>query len=45
VIIRNCGLERFAFELTQKRAASLGDKPSLISWPPFCAEGDRTQPS
>src|ERR1700753_1834676 len=31
------GLERFQFESTQERAASLGDNPSLISWRPFCA--------
>jgi hypothetical protein len=34
------GVGRFAFELTQKRTASLGDPPSLISWRPFCAEGE-----
>jgi hypothetical protein len=27
------------------RAAALGDKSPLISWSPFCAEGDRTQVS
>jgi hypothetical protein len=31
--------------LRGKRAAVFGDKPPLISWLPFCAEGDRTQVS
>ena len=41
--IRPHAQRRFAFALTRKDAASYGDKPSLISWRQFCAEGDRTQ--
>jgi hypothetical protein len=37
---RAIDLESLALESTQKCAATLGDKPSLISWRPFCAEGD-----
>src|ERR1700722_507523 len=37
------GLEGFACESARKRGACPGDKPSLISWRPFCAEGDWTQ--
>jgi hypothetical protein len=29
----------------RKGAAAFGDKPSLFSWRPFCAEGYRTQGS
>jgi hypothetical protein len=36
----NTRVERFAFKLTQKRAATLGAKLSLISWAERGAEGD-----
>jgi hypothetical protein len=32
-------MARFAFDLTGEDTALLGDKPSLISWRQFCAEG------